>query len=112
MNTLLSRFMALFIISLIAKPSLVHLKPVQSDSDNTANASTTTLSANPPRQNLSLPRYTAMVDNLVGALQIIHSLLTQHVSVIFIITDHYNIITNDCSGTIRAIRILLCPEYC
>ena len=80
MNTLF--LLSSFALVMILQPAEVIMMPVQSDSSNNANANITSSSPNPPTQNLSLPRYTAMVDDLVRALQVIHSLLAQHVSVI------------------------------
>ena len=76
MNTSVSLFV-LVIMLFAAKPSLVNMMPIQSDSSNTTNISATTTSN--PGQQFSLSRYTAMVHQLVGAKQEILFLLTQHV---------------------------------
>ena len=54
----------------------VDTMPVQFDSSNTANA----ISPNPPDQNLSLLRYTAVLHNLAGAVQTINNLTNVRLS--------------------------------
>ena len=76
MNTLVS-LLVLVIMLFAAKPSLVNMMPVQSDSSNTTNISATTTPN--PGQQFSLSRYTAMVHQLEGAKQEVLFLLTQHV---------------------------------
>lgn len=65
-------------IVLMAKASPVNTMLVQSDSSNTSTLGTTTA---PNHVHFSLNRYTAMVDQLVGAMQTIHILLKEHVRI-------------------------------
>lgn len=68
---------------LIAKASPVHMVPVQSDSRNADN-----VTAPIPKQHFSLSRYTAMVQKLIGILQIIWTMLAEHVRIKYICNSY------------------------
>ena len=74
------------IMSALMLASPVNMIPVQSDSGNSSNVNTTTA---PNHEHSTLAQYTAMLQQLVEAMQTIQTLLEKHVRIVLIFTIVY-----------------------